>query len=365
MRQSAPHNLTGIAEIGADDPEPEFVDINELGETVLTLQENNHLAEIDKSGAILSHFTAGSVDLTDIDTKDERGALTYTESQPQRLREPDGVQWIDNDHFAIANEGDMVGGARGMTIFNKNGCVVWESAACQLLPSHICGHGDPHWLGAISGMVADEDDMIYAVNDSFYSNQPRILKIDPSQTPAQITAEIDVTRNGLPAQKLDIEGFTLDGNGGFWIASEGRTDRVVPHALYNVNSEGQITQEVGLPPELMAVEKRFGFEGIPLVGYTLWMPVQREWNDDPANHVRLVSYNIESGDWGAVLYEKSEPKTGWVGPAESNVHGRNVYIVERDNQHAGEAVTKAVYAVPLSEQNQHLWAASFPWFPKR
>ena len=52
---------------------------------------------------------------------DERGALLFAESQEGRLREPDGVQWIDTDHFAIANEGDMDGGARGWTIFNKDG----------------------------------------------------------------------------------------------------------------------------------------------------------------------------------------------------------------------------------------------------
>ena len=34
-----------------------------------------------------------------------------------------------------------------------------------------------------------------------------------------------------PAQKLDIEGIAPDGEGGFWLASEGRSDRLIPHAL--------------------------------------------------------------------------------------------------------------------------------------
>ena len=39
-----------------------------------------------------------------------------------------------------------------------------------------------------------------------------------------------MTRDGNPAQKLDIEGIATDGKGGFWLASEGRTDRLTPHA---------------------------------------------------------------------------------------------------------------------------------------
>ncbi len=84
-------NLTGFASIGAEDPEPEFVDINDLGETVLTLQENNHIAVVDRDGKIISHFSAGVTDLEEIDVLDERGALIFNGSQKNRLREPDGI----------------------------------------------------------------------------------------------------------------------------------------------------------------------------------------------------------------------------------------------------------------------------------
>ncbi|WP_424965140.1 esterase-like activity of phytase family protein [Dinoroseobacter sp. S375] len=452
-------DLTGLAEIAGEDPEPEFVDINSLGETVVTLQENNHIAVVARDGSILSHFSAGAVDLERIDTTDERGALIFTERQPGRLREPDGIQWIDATHFAIANEGDMDGGARGMTIFAKDGTELFETGAtlehaivqighypdkrsdakgvepegmefgsfdgtpyvfvmaerasvvgvydvtdptapvlAQLLPSGISPEGAvaipsrgllataneydgledgaarahvmlyqysdapasyPHltsagadeligW-GALSGMVAGEGSTIYAVNDSFYSYQPTIYTIDASTTPARITSALPVTRKGRPAQKLDLEGITLDGEGGFWVASEGRTDRVTPHALYHIGADGEIEAEIGLPPELMAVERRFGFEGITKIGETLWMAVQREWRDDPEHHVKLVSYNLETGDWGAVLYPKAAPAEGWVGLSEITAHGDHVYIVERDNQHGRAAVTKKVYRVPVAE----------------
>ncbi len=456
-------DLTGLAEIAGSDPEPEYVSINALGETVVTLQENNHMVVVSKDGEVINHFSAGAVDLNGIDATDERGALVFTESQTGRLREPDAVTWIDDSHFATANEGDYNGGSRGWTIFNKDGTVVYDSGVDfeqaiiqighypdkrsdakgvepesvtfaefngtpylfvgaerasvvgvydvtdpanpilkQLLPSGTGPEGYvtipergllvsanesdliedggarahvmlfeqqdgpavyPHltsagmdeltgW-GALSGMVADADGMIYAVNDSFYGFQPSIFKIDPSQSPARIVDVIRIHRaNGEAAQKLDLEGITLDGEGGFYVASEGRTERLIPHAIYHVNADGLIKTndgEIGIPAELSAVEKRFGFEGVTKVGDTLWMAVQREWQDDPANHVKLVSYNLETEEWGAVHYPKAEPDTGWVGLSEITAHGDYIYIVERDNQHDHRAVTKKIYRVALSE----------------
>lgn len=454
-------DLTGLADVAPEDPEPEFVDINDAGETVVTLQENNHIVVVSREGEVISHFSAGAVDLENVDTAEER-ALTFDDTLTGVVREPDSVKWIDSDHFATANEGDMDGGSRGWTIFNKDGSVVYDSGLSfeyavaeighyperrsgnkgvepesvgadtfagtpmifigsergsvigvydatdpaspvltQLLPSgvgpegyvtipernllvsanetdliedggarahvmifelqdgaavypHLTSaglameNGAPVGWGANSGMVADGE-FIWAVNDSFYGLQPSIFKIDPAQTPARIVDVVRVTREGQPAQKLDMEGITLDGEGGFWVASEGRTDRVTPHALYHVGADGEIEDEIGLPKELMAVERRFGFEGITKVGDTLWMAIQREWDDDPANHVKLVAYNLETGEWGAVHYRKAEPATGWVGLSEIVAHGDHVYIIERDNQHDHRAVTKKVYRVPLSE----------------
>ncbi|MFV1529587.1 MULTISPECIES: esterase-like activity of phytase family protein [unclassified Phaeobacter] len=456
-------NLTGLADIAGEDPEPEYVSVNGLGESVVTLQENNHLVIVSRDGEIVNNFSAGAVDLEGIDATDERGALIFEENQKGRLREPDAVTWIDDAHFATANEGDYQGGSRGWTIFNKDGTVVYDSGTSfehaivqighypdkrsdakgvepesvifaefdctpyvfvgaerasvvgvydvsdlanpvltQLLPSGVGPEGYavlpernllvsanekdliddkgprahvmmyalqdgapvyPHltsagadeligW-GALSGMVADADGMIYAVNDSFYGFQPSIFKIDPSQTPARIVDVIRIHRqDGNPAQKLDLEGITLDGAGGFYVASEGRSDRVIPHAIYHVSKDGLIkakTGEIGLPAELMAVEKRFGFEGITRIGETLWMAVQREWKDDPKNHVKLVAYNLETKEWGAVHYPKAEPQTGWTGLSEIVAHGDYVYVIERDNQHDFRAITKKIYRIPLAE----------------
>ena len=456
-------NLTGLAEVSPEDPEPEFVDINGLGETIVTLQENNHLVVVAKDGNILNHFSAGSVDLTGVDATDERGALLFTETLPAVKREPDAVKWVDDNHFAIANEGDMDGGSRGWTVFHKDGSVVYESGVSfehaliqighypdkrsdskgiepesietatfgdtplifvgsergsavgvydatdfaapelkQILPSGIGPEGyvalparnllisanekdliedggirshvmiyeyqdaaaqypmltsqgtdDLIGWGAISGMVAADDGMIYAVNDSFYGFQPSIFKIDPSQTPAKIVDVIRVHRqNGEAAQKLDLEGITLDGKGGFYLASEGRTERLIPHAIYHVDANGLIKTnagEIGIPAELTAVEKRFGFEGITKAGDTLWMAVQREWKDDPKDHVKLVSYNLNTQEWGAVLYPKATPAKGWVGLSEIVAYGDSFYVIERDNQIGAAAVTKKIYRIPAED----------------
>ncbi len=454
-------DITGLAGIAAEDPEPEFVDVSPAGEIAVTLQENNHIVVLNARGEVVSHFPAGTVTLENVDTEEE-GALTFDGMLPDVPREPDALQWIDADHFAVANEGDMDGGSRGFTVFRKDGTIVYESGLAfenavietghypeersgnkgaepegmefgvfdgtptlfllsergsvvgvydmtdpanpvlkQLLPSGIGPEGAvaipsrnlfataneadlgpdggvrahvmlyelgdgpavyPHltsaglrvdgrpvgWV-ANSGMVADDEGLVWFVNDSFLGMQPSIYKVDVSETPARIVDVIRVTREGQPAQKLDLEGITLDGDGGFWLASEGRTDRLIPHAIYRVDAGGNIVEEIGVPKELMNVERRFGFEGITKVGDTLWMAVQREWDDDPTNHVKLVSYNLETGEWGAVHYPKAEPATGWVGLSEIVAHGDWVYVIERDNQIGDNAVTKKVYRIPAAE----------------
>ena len=129
-------DLRGLASIAPSDPEPEFVDINGLGEIVVTLQENNHIVIVDRNGNIVNHFSAGLVDLNNIDTVKD-GVYNPVNSLKNVRREPDAVKWIDDNHFATANEGDYKvkipgqakrGGSRGWTIWNKDGTVVYESA---------------------------------------------------------------------------------------------------------------------------------------------------------------------------------------------------------------------------------------------
>ncbi len=457
-------SLAGLADIAPSDPEPEFVDFNSLNEIVITLQENNHIAIVEaKTGKVVQHFSAGSVDLKNVDLKEE-GALTFDGIQENRKREPDAVQWLDDNRFVTANEGDYEGGSRGFTIFSKQGEVLYESGLSfeyavamaghypekrsgnkgvepeglevasfngqsyifvmsergslvgvykdtgadpelvQLLPSGIgpesaiaipernllitanekdliedkgprahvmiyelsnskpsypqiesvMHDGKPIGWGALSGLVADPDvpGRLYAVNDSFYRNQPTIFTIDATQTPAKIIKAIPVTRDGFPAQKLDLEGITTDGKGGFWLASEGKTSKLVAHALLHVNAKGEIGKkksEIAFPEELLKHEKRFGSEGVTRIGDTLWVAIQRQWKNDPENTVKLVSYNTKTKEWGAVRYPTEPAEKGWVGLSEITAYGGFVYILERDNQIGEKARIKRLYRVAKSE----------------
>jgi hypothetical protein len=453
--------MTGLADVFPEDPEPEYVDVNAAGEIVVTMQENNHIVVIGADGAVASHFNAGEVEVSGIDTK-RNGSLDFVDTKPAVPREPDGISWIDNDHFAMANEGDWKGGTRTWSIFRKDGTLVWDSGntleraiaalghypehrshtkgielesvefasfggvpmafvvserasvvavydltdpanpvLTQILPSGISPEGiiaipernllatanevdlredggapahvmiyefaegtaaypmltsegsDPliGW-GALSGLAADPAaaGTLYAISDSIYRNKPAIFTIDATQTPARITAQTVITRNGNPAQKLDLEGIVADGEGGFWLGNEGRVDQLVPHAIFHVDAKGEIRKEISLPAALLANELRWGIEGITLKDGVLWLAIQRTWKDDPEGMVKLVAYNIEEETWGAVHYPL-DPVTGdgaWVGLSEITWVGDWVYVIERDNQIATNAQVKKLYRIPAA-----------------
>ena len=118
-------NLNGIADKFPNDPEPEYVDINQDNVAVVTLQENNHVVLVDlPTGRILNDWSVGSVDLDQIDTI-ENDLIELNSSLSDIPREPDGVTWINSNVLATADEGDLDGGSRGFTIFNQNGQVLF------------------------------------------------------------------------------------------------------------------------------------------------------------------------------------------------------------------------------------------------
>ncbi|RFZ88315.1 esterase-like activity of phytase family protein [Shinella sp. WSJ-2] len=456
--------LTGLADVAGEDPEPEFVSFNSQDEVALTLQENNYIVILDgKTGTVKSHFSAGTVSLEGVDTKKD-GALKFTGEVKDVAREPDAVKWLDDNRLVVANEGDWKGGARGFTIFDKDGKVLYENGAAfereiaklghypdkrnkkgiepeglevakfgdenlffvlaerasvvgvyrdtgaepellQILPSGISPEGavaipgrnllataneadlvedggarshvmlferaegeaaypqivstekdgELIGFGALSGLapVKDKPGMLVAVNDSFYASQPTIFTIDATVKPAKIVDALRITRNGAAAQKLDSEGVTPDGEGGYWLANEGDADKLVGHAIIHVTEKGEIDKEIAIPAELRAHEKRFGFEGITSVGegddLTLWMAVQREWADDEKGFVKLVSYKPSSKEWGAVRYPLEKTESGWVGLSEITANGDYAYVIERDNLIGQAARLKKLYRVALAD----------------
>ncbi|WP_102957586.1 esterase-like activity of phytase family protein [Mangrovicella endophytica] len=456
-------DLTGIAAVAPEDPEPEFVDINADGEIIVSLQENNHFAIVDgKNGKVTAHFTAGGVALEGVDAEDD-GKLAFTDTVEERPREPDAVQWLGTDRFVAANEGDWKGGTRGFTIFNRDGSVAWDSGVSfemkvaaaghypdkrsdakgiepeglevakfgdetlifvlsergsvvgvyrdtgkepeflQLLPSGISPEGavaiakrnllvtaneadlvedgaarshvmlyeraegtaaypqlvsetkdgQPIGWGALGALAADADKprQLFAASDSVYGKAPTIFTIDASAKPAKITSALPVTDGGKAAEKLDIEGITLDGAGGFWLASEGDEKKEVPHQLVHVDGKGIVSERVPFPDELLKGQTRFGAEGITKVGDTLWVAVQRPWKDDPKNTTKLLAYDLKSKEWGAVRYPLEAPSAegAWVGLSELTVDGDYAYLIERDNLIGDAAKLKTLTRVKLAD----------------
>ncbi len=127
-------DLAGIADLFPGDPEPEYVDINDDNVAVVTLQENNHIVLVDLATAtVVGDFSAGTVDLTQVDLTEDDAALNdnasiqQTEMAMAVPREPDGVTWINSELLVTADEGDLDGGSRGFTVFNTAGEVVFTS----------------------------------------------------------------------------------------------------------------------------------------------------------------------------------------------------------------------------------------------
>ncbi|MDX0275553.1 alkaline phosphatase [Sinorhizobium meliloti] len=284
--------------------------------------------------------------------KDTGGEPELVQLLPSGVSPEGAVAIPGRNLFATANEVDLVedGGARSHVMIYERG----EGEAAYPQIRSVEKDGLPIGFGALSGLAAaDKPGFLHAVNDSVFSSQPTIFTIDATQKPALITEALPIIRDGAPAQKLDIEGIANDGEGGFWLASEGNSDKLYSHALLHVNKKGEIKQEIALPEELRANEIRYGFEGVAVVGegddQVLWMAVQREWKDDEKGFVKLVSYKPSSKEWGAVRYPLEKSEEGWVGLSEISVHGDYAYIVERDNLIGEAAKLKKLYRVALAD----------------
>ena len=492
--------LAGVPVLYAGDPEPEYVDINQDSLAVLTMQENNHIALIDLiEGKVVSDFSAGEVDLVNIDLTEEEPALIKpTETKDAVLREPDGVTWIGTDHFATANEGDLDGGSRGFTIFKADGSVTFESGSLdhiairhghypdarsknkgnepenveyavlgetpylfvnseranlvfvydvtdptapvykQALPAGVGPEGAlaipsrdllivasekdsrsdklrsvltlysleaaapnyptlksanqpdselPIAWGAMSGLVAGDENTVYSIEDSFYRSN-RIFTIDVSKAPAAITSAMAIKdTNGVFAAvktygatedktqfdatdlealinddktvNIDPEGIAVATGGGFWVASEGSgtfDDKsgkrpVVSHNfVFKTNQDGVIEKVVTLPKAVSDVQLRFGFEGVAEDNGKLYVAFQCAWNSEA--NPRIGIYDIASQEWRFVFYPLDAPESqngGWVGLSDITAMGNGQFLVlERDNQGGFDAAIKRLYQIDLS-----------------
>ena len=115
----------------------------------------------------------------------------------------------------------------------------------------------------------------------------------------------------------------MDGEGGFWLASEGNSEKLTPHAVFHVDAKGKIDQEIAFPAELLAGETRFGLEGITTVGsgddltlvsYGALVPITLKAAaimEEEDRHVEVIDLrSLAPIDYGPIL--RSAEKTGRV-----------------------------------------------------
>lgn len=490
-------NLTGLAGYAPEDPEPEFVDINDRNEAVVSLQENNHIVVVDlATRKVKRHFSAGAVTLNGVDAVED-GVISPTDTLPNVRREPDAVAWVPGPHgkyqIATANEGDLFGGSRGFSLFRENGTVAFDSGTSvdelavrhghypdgrsdakgtepeavlyarfgsedylfvgsergnfvavytidrsgrpqfeQLLPGPqgpegllaiphrnllvVSGEvdlegvavrstvqiyqlkpgkpaypqilsddedGSPIPWSALSGMTSIpwREHSILAVWDIAFAKS-NILKIDVSQRPAVITDSLEITPGAIGTGNYDPEGIAVAPDGSLWVASEGNASDSIPNRLLELDSDGHVLAEIGLPANIVAcraattgaVPRRTlgsGFEGVTVLPgqgghYRLAVAQQRGWNyttpeceglDDDGggfnalgepNRTRIWIYDPTAKAWSFVSWELAPlpPNAAWTGLSEiTYLPGGDLILVERDNLTGDFATLKTLVKV--------------------
>lgn len=245
--------------------------------------------------------------------------------------------------------------------------------------------GSPIPWAAMSGLVADGADTLYAIEDSFYGAN-RIFRIDISTSPAILDAEITISdANGVFANvptddtgddaevfsssdlaalinadntvNIDPEGIAVASAGGFWIASEGAgtigdDGRPITslNFVFKTDESGVIEAVVTLPDELNAAQLRFGFEGIAEYDGAGYVAFQRRWSladggNDPGPRIGI--YDFVTASWSFLFYpldDVESPNGGWVGLSDLTSLGNGEFlVVERDNQGGPDAAVKRLY----------------------
>ena len=214
-------------------------------------------------------------------------------------------------------------------------------------------------FSAISGLyqVLNDPNAFYAVPDSAVSPS-RIYRIEMEGSSATVVSALPLTKNG-ESVRYDLEGIALQPSGDFWVVSEGddREGQEAPNLLSHVNSRGEVQQEIPLPEAASGAITRFGFEGVATnaEGTKVYVAIQREFEGDPENTVRIAEYDLENQTWNYYFYplDTDNVEDSWVGLSEiARDTDGSFLIVERDNQGgengAANARIKRIYRVSLA-----------------
>jgi len=213
--------------------------------------------------------------------------------------------------------------------------------------------------GTLSSLsaVPGRPSQLVASTDAAYV-PTRILTVDVARTPATITRQLTVTKDGRPVG-YDAEGLTARKRGGYWIASEGSA--TTPNLLVRLDAAGAVQQEIPLPADIAAAVTTNGFEGVAEVGDYVWVAIQRSLKTDPQTVNRIGRYNTRTGEWAWLGYPVDGVPLGWSGLSEIvAVDGNTFAVIERDNQRGPQASLKKIYEFDVPAR----WTG-FPTVKKR
>jgi DNA-binding beta-propeller fold protein YncE len=231
----------------------------------------------------------------------------------------------------------------------------------------VAGQAPIAW-GALSALAPDLEDkhVLYTVHDNFYV-QSRIYRLDVSNQPAAITDEIVLKKDGATVN-YDLEGIATRAGGGFWLASEGAGTSTTRNLLIEAAADGTVLREVRLPPEVDALQRSNGFEGVAVTGSgaseKVYVAFQREWVGDPSGKVRIGEYTPATDSWRFFYYPLDaveSPAGGFVGLSELVSLGNGRFAtIERDNQGGRDARIKKVYVFSIAGLTPQLQGGVFP-----
>ena len=287
------------------------------------------------------------------------GTPTFVQLLPTGIG-PEGLH-IDGDLLAVTSETDGADdGYLARPIITLFQLGRGEPAYPYLLSADDAAGLPIPWV-AMSGLAGDPvaPDTVWAVSDSALG-QAYLYRLDVADTPAVITERLPVGGVDVSDQLLgdyDFEGVAARPEGGFWLASEGRTNTGSsrPNLIVRADESGAVLDAVRLPDDLVAGATSNGFEGIAVTGSaaggdeTVWVAIQREWADDPAGLVKIGRFDVAAATWTFAHYPLDaveSPAGGFVGLSELTLlpDGR-LAVIERDNQLGQDARIKRGYAI--------------------
>lgn len=223
---------------------------------------------------------------------------------------------------------------------------------------------------ALSGLADDPgaSGRQLAVSDAAGANA-RLLHIDARERPAVITRSVAVTGG---RGDLDAEGIAAAPDGTLWLASEGGAPGERRNRLLQIDPNGRVLREIGLPAAVEACREASphtasldnGFEGVTVLpagsGYDLLVAQQLPWRyagDDCAARgdrpgvTRLWRYAPGEARWSHLSYELEPTPEGasWVGLSEVvRAPDGALLLIERDNRTGAFATLKHVVRIPPS-----------------